>query len=191
MGVKPFSATWIGYSRRPATVIDTPPASLTAPAARSHSGWCTAMALTPASPAGLLVRRTGEQDVAAQAGDRVAGRVQAGRSRLGDEQLDHAELERDHVLHVDRAAAVHVAVRDLPGERVVGPAIGRGGHDVEMGQQQERLAAGAVATQPDVDRGTARDDLQQLRLEAEGGQAVGEVACDPRLAVGPQASVAD
>ena len=50
IGVKPFSATWIGYSRRPATVTDTPPLSLIAPAAWSQSGWWTAIDLTPASP---------------------------------------------------------------------------------------------------------------------------------------------
>ena len=39
----------------------------------------------PAWPARLLVRRAREQDVAAQAGDRIAGRIEAGGARLRDE----------------------------------------------------------------------------------------------------------
>ena len=75
------------------------------------------------------------------------GRVEARRPGLGGEQPDDAELHRDEVLHVDRAAAVDVAVGEVRGERVVGPALGRRRHDVEVREQQERLAAGPVAAQ--------------------------------------------
>ena len=54
----------------------------------------------------LLVRGAREQHVAAEAGDRVAGRIATGCPRLGGEPLHDAELERDHALHVDRPAAV-------------------------------------------------------------------------------------
>ena len=59
------------------------------------------------------------------------------------------------VLHVDGAAAVDVAVGDVGRERVVRPALGRGRDDVEVRQQEERLAAGAVAAQPGVDGAAA------------------------------------
>ena len=157
---------------------------MTAPAARSHSGWCTAIALTPASPpassSAAQVNRTSRRrpGIGSRAGSSPAARASATST------LDDPELEGDHVLHVDRAAAVDVAVGDVAGERVVGPAVGRRGHDVEVGQQQERVAAGAVAAQPDVDRAATGDRLDDLRLEAEVGQAVREIARDARLAVG-------
>ena len=133
----------------------------------------------PGSAAGLLVGRAREQDVAAQAGDRVARRIEAGRAGLGDEPLDDAELHRDHVLHVDRAAAVDVAVGDVGRERVVGPALRRRRDDVEVRQQEERLAAGPVAAQPGVDRAAARHRLDDLRLAGpSAAQAVLEVARD-------------
>ena len=104
--------------------------------------------LHPDGAARLLVGGAGEQDVAAQARDRVAGGVEAGRARLAGEQPNHRQLHRDHRLHVDRAAPVDVAVGDVGRERIVAPAIGRGRDDVEVRQQEERLAAGAVAAEP-------------------------------------------
>ena len=62
---------------------------------------------------------------------------------------------------------VDVAVGDVGGERVVGPALGRGGHDIEVREQQERVAAGAVAAQADVDGATAGDGLDDLRRQSE------------------------
>ncbi len=72
--------------------------------------------------AGLLVGGAGEQDVASETGDRVAGRVETGRPRLRGEQPHDPELHGDHRLHVDGAAPVDVAVDELRRERVVAPA---------------------------------------------------------------------
>ena len=110
----------------------------------------------------FLVGGAGEQHVSSQARDRVPGGIAAGRARLGDQPLDDAELERDHALHVDRAAAVDVAVGDVGGEWVVRPAVGRCRHDVEVRQQEERFAAGAVAPQAGVDGAATRDGLDDL-----------------------------
>ena len=111
----------------------------------------------------LLVGRAGEQDVAPQARDRVAGRVETGRPRLGGEQPDDTELHRDHRLHVDRAATVDVAVVDVRRERIVRPALGRRRDDVEVRQEEERLAAGAVAAQAHVDRAATGFRFDDLR----------------------------
>ena len=112
------------------------------------------------------------------AGSRPAG------PRLGGEQPDDPELHRDHRLHVDRAAAVDVAVGDVGRERIVAPALGRGRDDVEVRQQQERVAAGAVAAQPGVDGAASGDRLDDLGLEAGRGQDRGDPARRDELAVG-------
>ncbi len=116
--------------------------------------------MPPASSSAVHVNRTSRR----RPGDRVARRIEAGRARLGREQPHDAELHRDHRLHVDRAAAVDVAVDEVGRERVVGPALGRGRDDVEMREQQERLAAGAVAAQPGVDRATSRAPARRSRV---------------------------
>ncbi len=54
----------------------------------------------------------------------------------------------DHVLHVDRAAAPHVAVLDRPGERVHAPVGRFGGDDVEVAVDQQRAAVRVGAGQP-------------------------------------------
>ena len=80
-GAKPFSATWIGYSRRPATVTETPPHSLTAPAARSQSGRCTAIqrapSREPASSSAAQVNRTSRRSpgIGSRPGSRPAARA--------------------------------------------------------------------------------------------------------------------
>ena len=71
------------------------------------------------------------------------------------------------------------------------PALRRRGHDVEVRQEQERLAAGPVAAQAGVDRAATRDGLDELRPQAEGGEAVGEVARGAGLAVRARRAVAD
>ena len=144
---------------------------MTAPAAADPLGALLGDPLRPDRAAGLLVGRAREQDVAAQAGDRVASRVEAGRARLGRQQPDDAELHRDHRLHVDRAAAVDVAVGQVGRERVVAPALGRRGHDIEMGQQEQRLAARPVAAQAGVHGAATRLRLDDLGREAGGGRA--------------------
>ena len=182
-GAKPFSATWIGYSRLPAIVMATAAALVDRPGGPQPVRPVLGDPARAVERAGLLVGRAGEQDVAPQARDRVRGRIAAGGARLLDQPLDDAQLERDHALHVDRAAAVDVAVGDIGGERVVGPAIRRRRHDVEMGQQEERLATRPVAAQAGVDGAATRDGLEELRLEAEPDQALREVAGHAGLAV--------
>ena len=133
--------------------------------------------------AGLLVRGRREEHVAAEAGDRVAGRVAPGRARLGGEEPDHAELERDHVLHVDRATSVDVAIGDPPVERVVRPTVEWRRHHVEVRQQEERFAARPVTPQPGVHGAAARDRLGDLRAQPGVLQRSGDVARRPELAV--------
>ena len=120
--------------------------------------------------AGLLVGRAREQDVATQARDRVARGVEAGGASLGRQQPHDAELHRDHVLHVDRAASVDVAVGEVGRERVVAPAFRRCRDDVEVGEEEQRIAAGAVAAQPRVDRSAPGLRLDDLGLEAGFGE---------------------
>jgi hypothetical protein len=115
---------------------------LTAPAARSHSGRFSATHFAPAAPpassSAVHVNRTSRQEP------------------------DDPDLHRDHRLHVDGASAVDVAALHVGGERMVRPAFGRSRDDVEVRQQQERLAAGAVSAQVRVDgaaTGFGFDDL--------------------------------
>jgi hypothetical protein len=95
--------------------------------------------------AGLLIRRRAEDDVAAQAGDRIRGRIAAGRTRRAGEAAHDLDFHRHHRLHIDRAAAPDVAVGQIAGERVVGPAGRLRGHDVEMREKEQRVAASPVA----------------------------------------------
>ena len=93
-------------------------------------------------------------------------------------EADHAELHRDHALHVHGAAAVDLAVGEVAGERVVRPALGRGRDHVEMRQEQQRVAAGPVTAEPDVDRPATRDRLDDLGFEAGLGQPAGDAPRD-------------
>ena len=74
----------------------------------------------------------------------VAGSSPRSDGRLGEEP-DDLHLHRDEVLHVDRPTTVDVAIGDVGRERVVRPAVGRRRHDVEVGEQEEGIAARAVA----------------------------------------------
>ena len=80
----------------------------------------------------LLVGGAGEQHVAPEARDGTRRRVDAGLTGFLDEALEHAELERDHPLHVDGSAAVDVPVGDVRGERVMAPTVGGRGDDIEV-----------------------------------------------------------
>ena len=83
--------------------------------------------------AGFLVGGGAEDDVAAQAGDRVRGGIAAGRAGGAGEAAHDLHLHRDHALHVDGAAAPDVSVGQIRGERVVAPAGRLRGHDVQVG----------------------------------------------------------
>ena len=135
-------------------------------------------------PARLLVCGTGEQDVAAETRDRVAGRVEPGGTGLGGQEPDDPDLHRDHRLHVDGAAAVDVAALDVGGERMVRPAFGRGRDDVEVRQQQERLAAAAVSAQSRVDGAATGFGFDDLRFEPDLDEKSGDPARHAELAVG-------
>ena len=120
----------------------------------------------PRHPASLFVGRAGEQDVATQARDRVAGGVAADRPGFAGQQPDDPEFHRHHRLHVHGAAAIDVAIGEVGGERVVAPALRWRGDDVEVREEEQRVAAAAIAVEADVDRAAPRLGFDHLRLEA-------------------------
>ena len=125
--------------------------------------------------AGLLVGGAGVEDVAVQAGDGVAGGVQAGGPRLTREQEHDLRLQRHHLLHVHGASTPDIAVRDVGGERVVRPAVGGVRRDdIEVAEKQERVTAGAVAAEADGHVAAARRRLDDLRVQALGAQDAGD-----------------
>jgi hypothetical protein len=132
----------------------------------------------------FLVGCRREQDVPAEPGDRVACRIAARGTGLGGEEPYDRELHRERALHVDRAAPPDVAVGDITAERIVGPALRRGRDDVEMGQEEQRLATGAVAAQPRADGSAAGERLDDLRLEAGHAEGVGDVRRRGELGAG-------
>jgi hypothetical protein len=75
--------------------------------------------------------------------DEVAGRDDVVALQMPRDGDHHAA----HVLHVDRAAAPHVAVLHRTGERVDAPVGGLGGDDVEVAVDQQGAAAGVGAGQ--------------------------------------------
>ena len=77
-----------------------------------------APAMPPASSSAVDAKRMSRR----RPGHGIARRIAAGRAGLGGEQAHDLQLHRDEVLHVDGAAAVHVAIRHVGRERVVGPA---------------------------------------------------------------------
>ena len=68
----------------------------------------------------------------------------------------HRDHHADHVLHVDRAAAPHVAVLHRAGERVHAPVGSLGGHHVEVAVNHQRTPIGVGAGQPGEDVSSAR-----------------------------------
>ena len=164
---------------------------MSAPAARSHSGRCSATHFGAGQTARLLVGGAGEQDVAPETRDRVARRVEAGRAGLRREEPDDGQLHRDHRLHVDRAAPVDVAVDEVGPERVVRPALRRGRDHVEVREQQERLAAAAVAAQADMDGAAPGRRLDDLGFEPGVQQGGRDPARGEELAIGCLRPAAD
>ena len=91
----------------------------------------------------------------------------------------------DHVLHVDRAAAPHVAVLDRAGERVHAPVGGFGGHHVEVAVDHQRAALGVGAGQPGEHVAAAgRARLDVLGLVADLFELLGHPARAFGLALG-------
>ena len=164
-------------------VVATAPDSLIAPAARSSSGRSRTSGSDAVETAGFLVGGGREQDVARQAGDRIRCRVPAGGPRLRRQEPHDHELHRDEVLHVDRAPAPDLAVGEVRGERVVGPLLGRSGHDVEVGEEEQRLTAGPVAAEPGGHRAAAREGLVDLGRDAGIAERLGDPAGRPQLPV--------
>ena len=107
--------------------------------------------------AGLLVRRGGEQHVAPEAGDGVAGRIQAGGAGSAGEQPHDRRPRARPSASCRRRRGPRRSRRRRP--RRTGRASSRRGggrDDVEVGEQQQGLAAGPVAAEPDEDAAAAR-----------------------------------
>ena len=115
----------------------------------------------------LLVRDGGEHQVA------------RGRAARGRERSRHDRVRRREAEHVDRAAAPHPAVHELPAERVAGPAVRLDGHDVGVPHQAEARRRG-VRPPHARDQGRAAG-LRLHELEVQAG-AVEEVRDRGRVA---------
>ncbi len=154
------------------------PHSLMAPAAREPLGpLARRTSALPRQAARLLVGGAGEEHVAAEPGDRVAGRIATGRAGLGGEHPDDAELHRDQVLHVHRAAARRRSRRRGP------PRTGRAS-SARAAPARRRGATSSRSGSPPVpsprsracDGAATRDRLEDLRLESPASR---ERAGDP------------
>ena len=169
--------------RRPATVTDTPPLSLTAPAARSQSGRSRAIHLAPASPpassSAAAVNSTSRRrpGIGSRAGSSPAARASATSRRMTPSSIAIRSFMSTAPRPYD------VAAGDVGGERIVRPALRRRRDDVEVREQQDRLATGPVAAQPDVDRAATGHGLDDLGLQPFGRQLVGDVPRDDELLV--------
>ncbi len=104
----------------------------------------------------LLDQVTGAPDAASllvgeEREDDVARRLAPGAHPLADDGQHH----RVHVLHVDGATSPDATLGHLGGERVVGPLLGLGGHDVEVAVHEQPGAAGVRPLDPGHDAGAA------------------------------------
>ncbi|GES33176.1 hypothetical protein San01_56640 [Streptomyces angustmyceticus] len=111
----------------------------------------------------LLVREERQHD--------VARRLAAGAQPVADDGQRH----RVHVLHVDRAPSPEAAVGDLAGERVVGPVVGVGRHDVGVPVDEQAGPRAVLALDPGDRRGPALVGLEDLRFEAHLGELLRDV----------------
>ena len=140
-----FSATPIcisGRSTPKARVLPRPPSLITHTQSIT-SGCSLREELRAVDAARLLVRDGDEGEVAAQ------------RQLVAMVQQESDELHDAHPLHVERAAAPDVALAHLAAERVDGPVLALEGHDVGVVEQDQLLAARAVAGQRGDERGAA------------------------------------
>jgi hypothetical protein len=111
----------------------------------------------------LLVGDERQHDVAARA------------AALDVPAVDHGQRHGGHVLHVHGAAAVDEAVADLAAERVEAPLGGVGGHDVEVGLDEDRGQVGVGAVDAREDVGAARGRFEQRGWHAVVVQDRGHV----------------
>ena len=115
--------------------------------------------LRPERAARLLVGEEREDEVARRH-DPVAAEPAGDR--------DH---HRVHVLHVDRAAAPHVAVLHRTGEGVHRPLRRLGGHDVEVPVDEQRATLAVRAGQPAEDvAASGRAGVEHLHLVPDLGE---------------------
>ena len=111
----------------------------------------------------LLVGGAREQDVAPEARDRIARRV-AGRRRPPGARAGAARRPRARPSPSCRPRpAPRRSRRRCRRRTAVGPALGHGRHDVEVREEQQRVAAGAVAAQPGDDAAPARAPARRPR----------------------------
>ena len=90
---------------------------------------------------------------------------------LARERRPRHDLGRRLGLHVERAAAPHVAVVQLARPRVARPVLGRGEHGVDVREVAEHRAVGLAAQRRD-EVGALVLGADQLALEARLGQVV-------------------
>ena len=93
-------------------------------------------------------------------------------AHVAREEGHDAGAHRGHVLHVDRAAAPHVAVVDLAAERIVLPLRRVGLDDVEVRVEEER-GLGAVAPEARDHVRAALGLREELRLQAGIAEMIG------------------
>jgi hypothetical protein len=135
--------------------------------------------LGPVDAAGLLVGDERQHH--------VARGLAAGAHPVPDDRQHHGV----HVLHVDRSAAPHAPVGNLRRERVVGPLLGLGRHDVEVAVDQQRVASRVGALHAGDHARTTWCGLVQLRIEADLGQLLRDVLRGRPLAGPPARPVVD
>ena len=98
------------------------------------------------------------------------------RDRAGPREVAHArEHHRDHVLHVDRAAAPETAIGLHPGEGGMRPVLGMGGNDVEVTVDAQRAPLAVCSGDADGDGRAPLLRLEDLRVETDLAQLADDV----------------
>jgi hypothetical protein len=89
-------------------------------------------------------------------------------------QQHRLKLHCDHVLHVERAAAVDETVDDLAAERVLRPLVALDGDDVSVGHEQQGFVR-AVAPQAGDDRCAIGGRADGFTIHAVTGEDAADV----------------
>ena len=89
------------------------------------------------------------------------------------ERQHRREMQDARGLHVDRAAAIEIAVGDRAAERVDGPVAAIGVHDIDVVVQDDP-AERAVAGEARAKAGPAGRGLDRLALDPVAGQHLGQ-----------------